>query len=32
MKQANITRKIQAIKALFKNMSDTLLHNEINEC
>ena len=31
MEQANITEKIRAIKALFKNIRDTLSRNEINE-
>ena len=31
MNQANITQKIQAIKALFKNIRDTLSRNEIND-
>ena len=30
MEQANITEKIQAIKALFKNIRDTRLRDEIN--
>ena len=30
MEQANITEKIQAIKALFKNIRDTLSRDEIN--
>ena len=31
MNQANITQKIQAIKALFKNIRDTLSRDEIND-
>ena len=31
MNQANITQKIQAIKALFKNICDTLSRDEIND-
>ena len=31
MEQANITEKIQAIKALFKNIRDTLSRDEIND-
>ena len=31
MDQANITQKIQAIKALFKNIRDTLSRDEIND-
>ena len=31
MEQANITQKIQAIKALFKNIRDTLSRDEIND-
>ena len=31
MNQANITQKIQAIKALFKNIRDTLSLDEIND-
>ena len=31
MEQANITEKIQAIKALFKNTRDTLSRDEIND-
>ena len=30
MNRANITQKIQAIKALFKNIRDTLSRDEIN--
>ena len=31
MNRANITQKIQAIKALFKNIRDTLARDEIND-
>ena len=31
MNQANITQKLQAIKALFKNIRDTLSCDEIND-
>ena len=31
MDQTNITQKIQAIKALFKNIRDTLSRDEIND-
>ena len=31
MNQENITQKIQAIKALFKNIRDTLSRDEIND-
>ena len=31
MEQANMTEKIQAIKALFKNIRDTLSRDEIND-
>ena len=31
MNQANMIQKIQAIKALFKNIRDTLLRDEIND-
>ena len=31
MNQANITQKIQAIEALFKNIRDTLSRDEIND-
>ena len=31
MNQANITQKIQAIKALFKNICDSLSLDEIND-
>ena len=31
MNQANITQKLQAIKALFKNIRDTLSRDEIND-
>ena len=31
MEQTNITEKIQAIKALFKNIRDTLSRDEIND-
>ena len=31
MNQANITQKIQAIKALFKSIRDTLSRDEIND-
>ena len=31
MEQANMTEKIQAIKALFKNISDTLSREENND-
>ena len=31
MNQANITQKIQAIKALFKNICDTLSRDVIND-
>ena len=31
MNQANITQKNQAIKALFKNISDALSRDEIND-
>ena len=31
MTQANMTEKIQAIKALFKNIRDTLSRDEIND-
>ena len=31
MEQANITEKIQAIKALFKNIRDTPSRDEIND-
>ena len=31
MKQANIRQKIQAIKALFKSIRDTLSRDEIND-
>ena len=31
MNQANITQKIRAIKALFKNIRDTLSCDEIND-
>ena len=31
MNQENITQKIQAIKALFKNIRDTISRDEIND-
>ena len=31
MNQENITQKIQAIKALFKNIRDTISRGEIND-
>ena len=31
MNQANMAQKIHAIKALFKNIRDTLLRDEIND-
>ena len=31
MDQTNIIQKIQTIKALFKNLRDTLSHDEIND-
>ena len=31
MEQANMTQKIQAIKALFKNIRDALSREEIND-
>ena len=31
MNQANITQKVQTIKALFKNIRDTLSRDEIND-